>query len=75
VRLDVAFEAREPSAVVEMVGAGLGVSILPTVGLPDRLCDVALKPLRPRTVRRLAVAISASAAPAAKALLEQIAGG
>lgn len=74
VRLDVAFEAREPSAVVEMVGAGLGVSILPTVGLPEQPSDVAIRTLRPRTVRRLAVAISASAAPAAKALLEQIAG-
>jgi DNA-binding transcriptional LysR family regulator len=75
VRLDVAYEAREPSAVVEMVGAGLGVSILPTVGLPSQPCDVVIRPLRPRTVRRLAVAVSASAAPAAKALLEQIAGG
>jgi len=75
VRLDIAFEAREPSAVVEMVGAGLGVSILPTVGLPVDLRDVVTRPLTPRTVRELAVAISASASPAARALLEQIAGG
>lgn len=74
VRLDVAFEAREPAAVVAMVGAGLGVSILPTVGLPADLRDVVIRPLLPRTVRRLAVAISASASPAARALLEQIAG-
>lgn len=75
VRLDVAFEAREPAAVVAMVGAGLGVSILPTVGLPADLRDVVTRPLSPLTVRRLAVAISASASPAARALLEQIAGG
>ncbi|QUQ66126.1 LysR family transcriptional regulator [Kutzneria sp. CA-103260] len=75
VRLGSAFEAREPAAVVEMVGAGLGVSILPTVGLPVDLSDVVTRPLSPRTVRELAVAISASAAPAARALLEQIAGG
>ena len=35
VEFDVAFEAREMSAVLEMVRAGLGVSILPTAGLPD----------------------------------------
>ncbi len=75
VRLDIAFEAREPAAVVEMVGAGLGVSILPTVGLPVDLRDVITRPLFPRTVRELAVAVSASASPAARALLEQIAGG
>ncbi|MFI9382427.1 LysR family transcriptional regulator [Kutzneria sp. NPDC052558] len=75
VRLDIAFEAREPAAVVEMVGAGLGVSILPTVGLPEDLRDVVTRPLSPPTVRELAVAVSASASPAARALLEQIAGG
>lgn len=75
IRLDVAFEAREPAAVVEMVSAGLGVSILPTVGLPSDLQGVVTRPLLPRTVRRLAVAVSASASPAARALLEQIAGG
>lgn len=75
VRLDVAFEAREPAAVVAMVGAGLGISILPTVGLPEDLRDVVIRPLSPPTVRRLAVAVSAGASPAARALLEQIAGG
>ena len=74
VRLDVAFEAREPAAVVEMVGAGLGVSILPTVGLPADLHDVVTRPLSPPTLRELAVAVSASASPAARALVEQIAG-
>ena len=32
--VDVAFEAREMSAVLEIVRAGLGVSIMPSAGLP-----------------------------------------
>lgn len=72
VRLRSAFQAREMSAVVEMVSAGFGVSILPTIGLPAELHDVVTRPLVPRTLRRLAVAISASAPPAACALLDQI---
>jgi DNA-binding transcriptional LysR family regulator len=70
---DVAFEAREMSAVLEIVRAGLGVSILPSAGLSDVPDGVVARPLVPRTVRSLGVAVSASASPAARAFLEQIA--
>jgi DNA-binding transcriptional LysR family regulator len=72
VELDVAFEAREMSAVLEMVRAGLGVSILPTAGLPDLPGGIVTRPLVPKTTRHLAVAVSASASPAARAFLDQI---
>jgi DNA-binding transcriptional LysR family regulator len=72
VDFDVAFEAREMSAVLEIVRAGLGVSILPSAGLdvPD---GVVALPLVPNTVRRLGIAVSASASAPARAFLEQIA--
>ncbi len=73
VEFDVAFEAREMSAVLEMVRAGLGVSILPSAGLPELPDGVVVRPLTPKTVRRLGVAVSASASAAARAFLEQIA--
>ena len=72
VEFDVAFEAREMSAVLEIVRAGLGVSILPSTGLevPD---GVVTLPLVPKTVRRLGIAVSAAASAPARAFLEQIA--
>jgi DNA-binding transcriptional LysR family regulator len=73
VDFDVAFEAREMSAVLEIVRAGLGVSIMPSAGLPDLPDGVVVRPLVPKTVRRLGVAVSASASAAARAFLEQIA--
>jgi DNA-binding transcriptional LysR family regulator len=73
VEFDVAFEAREMSAVLEIVRAGLGVSIVPSAGLPDLPDDVVVRPLVPKTLRRLGVAISASASAPARAFLEQIA--
>jgi DNA-binding transcriptional LysR family regulator len=73
VEFDVAFEAREMSAVLEIVRAGLGVSIVPSAGLPDLPDDVVVRPLVPKTVRRLGIAISASASAPARAFLEQIA--
>jgi DNA-binding transcriptional LysR family regulator len=72
-KFDVAFEAREMSAVLEIVRAGLGVSILPSAGLPELPDGVVVRPLVPRTVRRLGVAVSASASAPARAFLEQIA--
>ena len=72
VEFDVAFEAREMSAVLEIVRAGLGVSILPSAGLPDLPDGVVVRPLVPKTVRRLGIAVSASASAPARALLEQI---
>jgi DNA-binding transcriptional LysR family regulator len=72
VEFDVGFEAREMSAVLEIVRAGLGVSILPSTGLdvPD---GVVTLPLVPKTVRRLGIAVSASASAPARAFLGQIA--
>lgn len=74
VDFDVAFEAREMSAVIEIVRAGLGVSILPSAGLPELPDGVVIRPLAPRTVRSLGVAISPSASAPARAFLDQIAG-
>jgi DNA-binding transcriptional LysR family regulator len=73
VDFDVAFQAREMSAVLEIVRVGLGVSIMPSAGLPDLPDGVVVRPLVPKTVRRLGVAVSASASAAARAFLEQIA--
>jgi DNA-binding transcriptional LysR family regulator len=72
VEFDVAFEAREMSAVLEIVRAGLGVSILPSAGLPDLPDGVVVRPLAPKTVRRLGIALCASASAPARAFLEQI---
>lgn len=72
VEFDLAFEAREVAATLEIVGAGLGVSILPRAGLPE-LAGVVLRTLVPQTVRRLGVAVSASASAPARAFFEQIA--
>ena len=73
VEFDVAFQAREMSSVLQIVGAGLGVSILPSAGLPPLPDGVVIRPLVPETVRHLGVAVSASATAPARALLEQIA--
>jgi DNA-binding transcriptional LysR family regulator len=73
VEFDVAFEAREMSAVLAMVRGGLGVSILPSAGLPPLPDGVVVRPLIPKTVRGLGVAVSASASAPARAFLEQIA--
>ncbi|MGY4649011.1 LysR family transcriptional regulator [Mycobacterium sp. URHB0021] len=73
VDFDVAFEAREMSAVLEIVRAGLGVSILPVAGLPELPDDVVVRPLTPRTVRHLGVVVSASASAPARAFLDHIA--
>jgi len=73
VEFDVAYEAREMSAVLGIVRAGLGVSIVPSAGLPELPDGVVVRPLVPKTVRPLGIAISASASAPARAFLEQIA--
>lgn len=73
VEFDVAFEARGLSAVLEIVRAGLGVSILPSAGLPDLPDGVLTRPLIPATFRKLGVAVSASASAPARAFLHQVA--
>ncbi|OBK49066.1 LysR family transcriptional regulator [Mycobacterium kubicae] len=73
VELDTAFKARDVNVVLEIVRAGLGVSILPIATVLDPPPDIAVRPLVPKTIRRLAVAVSASAGTAARAFLDQIA--
>jgi DNA-binding transcriptional LysR family regulator len=68
VRLRVAFEAREMSAVLEMVSSGLGVSVLPALGLPAGFDAVLTRPLHPPLTRSLAVALGAKAAASPTAL-------
>lgn len=73
VEFDVAFQARDMSAVIEIVRAGLGVSILPGAAISQLPDGVAVRPLVPETVRKLGVAVSASATAPARAFLDQIA--
>jgi DNA-binding transcriptional LysR family regulator len=74
-RLQVAFEAREPAAILAMVAEGLGVSVMPTLGLPPDRPGVITRPLQPRTPRTLALARGSrtDTTPAARAFLDQIA--
>lgn len=72
IEFDLAFEAREIGATLEIVRAGLGVSVLPSAGLPE-LPGVVVRPLLPLTERRLGIAVSASASAPARAFLDQIA--
>ncbi|MEU7864338.1 LysR family transcriptional regulator [Nonomuraea sp. NPDC049141] len=74
-RLDIAFEAGGPAAILEMVAAGLGVSIVPTLGLPAELGAVVTRPLEPKTTRSLALAVPSlrDCSPAARAFLDQLA--
>ncbi|WP_234794279.1 LysR family transcriptional regulator [Mycolicibacterium flavescens] len=72
VEFDVAFEARSMSAVLEIARAGLGVSIMPSAGLPELPDGVVVRTLVPRTVRKLGVAASASASAPARAFLEHV---
>lgn len=73
VEFDVAFEAHGLMAVLEIVTAGLGVSIVPVAAVARPRAGIAVKRLVPKTTRNLAVAVSASAGSAARAFLEQIA--
>jgi DNA-binding transcriptional LysR family regulator len=73
IEFDVAFQARQVSAVLEIVRAGLAVSIVPAGAVDHSLDGVVVRRLVPETVRRLGVAVSASASAPARAFLEQIA--
>lgn len=70
VELGAAFEAHEMSAVIDLVRAGLGVSILPEAGL-GAATGIVTRPLLPETSRTLALAVTAGASPAARAFLHQ----
>ncbi|MFC5832265.1 LysR family transcriptional regulator [Nonomuraea insulae] len=75
VGLDIAFEAGGPAAILEMVSAGLGVSIVPTLGLPADLGAVVTRPLEPAMSRSLALAVPSldGCAPTARAFLDELA--
>jgi DNA-binding transcriptional LysR family regulator len=73
VALDVRLEARDPQAIVEMVAADLGVSIMPTLNLPRRPTGIVTRPLEPHLPRMLALALGADAGPAARAFVEELA--
>ncbi|PJK21335.1 LysR family transcriptional regulator [Mycolicibacterium goodii] len=73
VEFDIAYEAHDMATAIEIVRAGLAVSILPAAAFLDCPSDVAVRPLVPKTIRHLAIAISASAGPVARAFLDQIA--
>lgn len=69
--LDVAYEAGELSAIIAMVDAGLGVSIVPTLGLPADLGNAVTRPLDVAISRNLALAVPSldDCTPAARAFL------
>ncbi len=72
VEFDLAFDAREIAAALEIVRAGLGMSILPRAGLPEPP-GVVVRPPVPPTVRRVGIAVFAGASAPARAFPDQIA--
>ncbi|MEU2117018.1 LysR family transcriptional regulator [Streptomyces sp. NPDC016459] len=70
--LDVAYEAGELSTIIAMVEASLGVSIVPTLGLPTDLGDAVTRPLDVPISRALALAVPSldDCTPAARAFLD-----
>ncbi len=53
-------ESDDDGAIINMVGQEIGISILPELSLLDLPEDVSLIPFRPRTLRRLGVALNNS---------------
>jgi DNA-binding transcriptional LysR family regulator len=72
VTLNITFEARDPRAVVEMVAANLGVSVMPTLNLTQPVSGITTRPLEPRLPRTLALGLAADASPAARAFIEEL---
>ncbi|MYS08470.1 LysR family transcriptional regulator, partial [Streptomyces sp. SID6041] len=70
--LNIAYEAGELSAIIAMVDAGLGVSIVPTLGLPTDLGNAVVRPLDIPICRTLALAVPSldDCTPAARAFLD-----
>jgi DNA-binding transcriptional LysR family regulator len=74
IRLDVTYEARELSAIMQMIGTGLGVSIVPTLGLPADLDGIVIRPLEQPPSRTLGIALgNTGPTPAARAFFDQVA--
>ena len=72
VRPKVAHELSQVMSILEFVAHGNGVSILATLALPDQRPGVTLRPITPRTSRRVALACldSSRLSPAARAFWE-----
>ncbi|MEW1906368.1 LysR family transcriptional regulator [Streptomyces sp. NPDC086147] len=70
--LSIAYEAGELSAIIAMVDAGLGVSIVPTLGLPTDLGNTVIRPLDRPIHRTLALAVPSldDCTPVARAFLD-----
>ncbi|MFF9064182.1 LysR family transcriptional regulator [Streptomyces sp. NPDC014891] len=70
--LNIAYEAGELSAIIAMVDAGLGVSIVPTLGLPTDLGNAVVRPLDLPICRTLALAVPSldDCTPVARAFLD-----
>ncbi len=49
----IAFRVRDPEALVNMVGQGLGVTIMPQLSIPDRVRGVVCVSIQPRQERRI----------------------
>jgi len=60
---NVRYEVSEASSILALVGEGLGVSVMPGLAAHRPPREVVLRPLNPRTERRLSLAILASASP------------
>lgn len=58
VSLSITLEAREPQSLVQMVRAGLGVTVMPTLNLPADPHPAVVLPLSPRLGRSLHLALA-----------------
>jgi DNA-binding transcriptional LysR family regulator len=64
VDLDIRYEAADNAAVLAMVEAGVGVSVVPALTLPEDLSKVAVRPVAPALYRQIGLALkSADDAP------------
>jgi DNA-binding transcriptional LysR family regulator len=71
----ISHEVSEASSILAMVGEGLGVSVMPALAAIAPPATVVMRPLRPRSERRLSLAVASkhSPAPAVRALLGEAA--
>jgi len=72
-RPQIGYEVRETGTIFAMVRERLGVSIVPSLALPDALDGVRVVPIAPQTARRLALAMPCvpAAAPAVAAFVRE----
>lgn len=72
-RPQIGYEVRDVSTIFAMVRAGLGVSVVPSLTLPDTLDGICTVTIEPQTERKLALAIPApaSTAPAVAAFVRE----